>query len=171
MNLMQMRFKDFTWRDNPTELNLALERNVRETVLPFVGSRTSDLGAAKRRVTGEGWFSGEDCLTQWQALEKVFSQGGAGSLQLPGQEPFFAVMDGLKLLGESGEGLIHYSFSFLEYRCGEAYTGEGEHFAAAGESLWDYAHLYSKDIERLRAANPHIRDIACLGANERVVIP
>ena len=35
MNLMGMRFRDFTWPHNPTALTLALERNVKETALPL----------------------------------------------------------------------------------------------------------------------------------------
>ena len=104
MNLMGMRFRDFTWPHNPTALTLALERNVKETALPYRGSRLEDLGEAKRRITGEGYFTGEDCGKQWRQLQAVFRRGGPGSLQLPGQEPFLAVMDSLKLLGRPGGG-------------------------------------------------------------------
>ena len=44
MNLMTMRFKSFTWQINPTALNLERARNLKETVLPFAGTRTVDLG-------------------------------------------------------------------------------------------------------------------------------
>lgn len=171
MNLMTMRFKGFTWRVNPTALNVEHVRNLRETSLPFAGTRMVDLGLKKRRVTGEGAFIGEDCMEQWNRLEAIFIQGGPGSLQLPGQEPFDAVMDGLKLLGREGSGQVRYSFSFMESRAGEPFAGQGVHYAQAGESLWDYAGRYSWDIEELRRANLHIRDIAELGQNEEVYSP
>lgn len=171
MNLMTMRFKGFTWRVNPTQLNLDCQRNVKEAFLPFSGGKTVDLGLKKRRVAGQGYFTGADCMAQWRELEAVFAQGGPGSLQLPGQEPFWAVMDGLKLLGEPGKDLVKYSFSFTEYRAGEAWKGQGVHKAAAGESLWDYAWRYSWDIEALRQANLHIRDIAYLQEGEEVHAP
>ena len=101
----------------------------------------------------------------------MFRRGGPGSLQLPGQEPFLAVMDSLKLLGAPGEELIHYSFGFTEHRVGEDGRGRGVHTAQAGESLWDYARRYEKTMEEMIAANPHIRDIAVLEDGEEVRVP
>ena len=171
MNLMGMRFKEFTWKNNPTELAVELGRRVKETALPYAESRTEDLGQAKRRVKGEGYFSGMDCMEQWENLRKVFAQGGPGSLQLPGQEPFLAVMDGLRLLGAPGKDLIRYGFSFTEYQAGAAYCGAGTHRAAQGESLWDYAWRYGREIEELVRANPQIRDIGLLNEGEEVKVP
>jgi len=171
MNLMGMSFKDFTWRNNPTSLTVSAARNLRETVLPYAGTKAEDLGQQKRRVAGEGYFTGEDCWEQWNALKNTYSRGGPGSLRLPGQEPFLAVMDSLKLIGVSGKNLVKYSFSFTESRAGEGYDGAGIHRAAAGESLWDYAWRYGRTVEVLTKANPDIRDIACLKEGEEVRVP
>lgn len=171
MNLMTMRFKGFTWRINPTELRVEHARRVKENVLPFSESKAVDLGARKRQVSGEGYLTGQGCMGEWRRLEALMRAGGPGFLQLPGLEPMWAVMDSLKLLGEAGEGLVRYSFAFTEFYGGEAYLGGGRHFASAGESLWDYAGRYGWNIERLRRANPHIRDIACLEAGEAVYAP
>ncbi len=54
MHLMTMGFKGITWEVNPTALRLEWARSLRETVLPFAGSRLEDLGRKKRRVLGEG---------------------------------------------------------------------------------------------------------------------
>ncbi len=170
-NLMGMSFKEFIWRDNPTALTVSDARNVRETVLPYAGTKAEDMGKQKRRVTGEGYFSGEDCWEQWNALRSVYGQSGPGSLRLPGQEPFLAVMDGLKLIGSSGKNLLKYSFSFTEIKAGEGYDGAGLHRASAGETLWDYAWRYSRSIEDLVRANPGIRDIGALREGEEVRIP
>ena len=116
MNWMAMRFRGFTWRVNPTQLNVECQRNVKEALLPFAPGKTVDLGPKKRRVTGQGWFTGPDAMEQWRELEALFAQGGPGSLQLPGQEPFWAVMDSLKLLGEPGKDLVKYGFGFTEHK-------------------------------------------------------
>lgn len=168
---MTMRFKGYTWQVNPTSLQVACARSVKETPLPFAGGLTVDLGLKKRRVSGEGYFVGADCMDQWRRLEEVFAQGGPGSLQLPGQEPFFAVMDSLGLLGQEGPELVRYNFSFAEHRAGERWQGQGRHLALAGESLWDYAGRYGWDMEALRKANLHIRDIAELSQGEEVFSP
>jgi len=110
-------------------------------------------------------------MGQWQRLEELFRQGGAGCLVLPGIEPFWAVLSGLKLIGEEGGGTVKYSFAFTESWGGERYRGQGVHPAAAGESLWDYAARYGWDMELLREANPHIRDIAFLEQGEEVFAP
>lgn len=171
MNLMTMSFKGLRWKVNPTALSVEYGQNIRETLLPFAGSRLTDLGQRKRRVLGQGYFAGSDCMQQWRRLEELFREGGPGSLQLPGMEPMRAALSELKLLGEEGEGLIKYSFAFTEVWAGERYRGQGTHKAAAGESLWDYAGRYGWDMEELRAANTHIRDIACLEQGEEVYAP
>lgn len=171
MKLMTMSFKGLCWRVNPTELNVEYAQNIRETLLPFAGSRLTDLGTKKRRVSGKGYFVGKDCMEQWRRLEELFRLGGAGNLQLPGLEPFRAVLSGLRLLGGEGADMVKYSFDFTEAWAGEDYRCQGGHRAAAGESLWDYAGRYGWDIEKLREANPHIRDIACLRQGEEVFAP
>lgn len=171
MHLMTMGFKGITWKVNPTALRLEWTRSLRETVLPFAGSRLEDLGRKKRRVLGEGYFTGTDCMARWQALSAAFAQGGPGYLQLPGQDPFLAVLEELKLLGEPGEGAVRYSFVFVEAKGQEGGKGGEACRAAAGESLWDYAWRWQEPIEEVRGANLHIRDIACLEQGERVVRP
>lgn len=168
---MTMRFKGFTWQVNPISLNVECARNVKETALPFAGGRAEDLGPKKRRVSGQGYFTGKDGMSQWRRLEEIFQEGGPGGLQLPEQEPFWAVMDSLKLLGQEGPELVKYGFSFTEYRAGESWKGQGRHLASAGESLWDYAGRYGWDMEELRRANLHIRDIAELEQGEEVFSP
>lgn len=169
-NLIGMSFKEFTWENNPTALSVSDARNVKETELPYAGTKMEDLGKRKRRVTGEGYFSGEDCWERWNALRGVYAQSGPGSLRLPGQEPFLAVMDSLKLIGAAGKNLVKYAFSFTECRSGEP-GGAGVYPAAAGESLWDYAWRYGKTVEELTKANPDIRDIAFLEEGEEVRVP
>lgn len=170
-NLMTMSYKTFTFRDNPVTLTVEEERNIRETVLPFCGTSPENLGRRKRRVRGEGYFTGEDCWRQWSELQAVYCEEGPGSLRLPGQLPFLAVMDQLKLIGAAGENLVKYSFSFTEWESGAAYAGKGVHLAKLGESLWEYAHRFGRSIAELVEANPHIRDIACLEDGEKVMVP
>ena len=81
MRLMTMSFKGLCWQVNPTELNVEYAQNIRETTLPFAGSRLTDLGVKKRQVTGKGYFVGSTCMEQWRKLEELFRQGGPGNLQ------------------------------------------------------------------------------------------
>lgn len=171
MRLMGMRFKDFTWRDNPVSLRVASARRVGEVSIPYGESRAEELGPQCRRVSGEGYFSGPGCMDDWAALQAAFAQGGPGLLQLPGLGPFWALMDSLELMGAQGKDLVRYAFSFTEWRGGEAWRGSGSYSAQAGESLWDYANRWQTPIQALVEANPHIQDICALKEGERVVVP
>ena len=115
MRLMGMRFKDFTWKDNPVSLRVAHARRVGEVNVPYGESKAEELGPQRRNVTGEGYFAGEDCMEAWAGLQRAFSQKGPGLLQLPGVEPFWALMDSLELVGAQGKDLVRYTFSFTEW--------------------------------------------------------
>lgn len=171
MNLMGMRFKGFTWENNPTSLTVSEERAVTEALFPYAGTAVQDLGRKKRRVKGEGYFSGPDCWEQFATLREAYLSGGPGDLQLPGQRPFRAVMESLKILGAFGKDLVKYGFSFTETFGGTAADGVGRYIAKAGESLWDYTQRTDRSIEELTKANPNIRDIGCLREGEEVLAP
>ena len=46
MRLMGMRFREFTWRDNPVSLKVTSSRNVLETKVPYGMAKTEELGKA-----------------------------------------------------------------------------------------------------------------------------
>lgn len=171
MNWMQMKFKTFIWPDNPVELRVENSRNVRETVIPMAASQSRDVGLLGRRVSGKGFFAGTDCMETFLRLQVVFYEGESGSLQLPGQAPFEAIMDSLRFVAEAGENLVEYSFSFKETGAAGIKSGGAILAAEAGESLWDCAWRCGKPVGELVRANPHIRDIGLLAEDERVVIP
>ena len=74
MRLMGMRFKDFTWKDNPVSLRVAHARRVGEVNVPYGESKAEELGPQRRNVTGEGYFAGEDCMEAWTGLQRAFTQ-------------------------------------------------------------------------------------------------
>ena len=92
MRLMGMRFRDFTWKDNPVDLQVKAARRVAETKIPYGQTQVEEVGQERRKVSGKGYFAGADCMERWNDLQQVFSQGGPGLLQLPGLSPFWAVM-------------------------------------------------------------------------------
>ncbi len=171
MRLMGMRFRDFTWQDNPVSLRVTSARNVLETKVPYGKTKTEELGQERRKVTGEGYFSGANCMETWNDLQTAFSQRGPGILQLPGVEPFWALMDSLELIGAQGKDLVRYAFSFTEWDAQGDFLGSGVYRAKEGESLWDYANKWGISVDTLVQANPHIRDICDLKEGEKVVIP
>jgi len=171
LNMMQMKFKDFTWKNNPVELVMGLARNIKEIVIPYVGTKTDDMGEIKRKVSGRGYFTGEVCMEEFNRLQKTFQEGGAGSLHLPGQMPFAAVMQELKFIGVQGENIVEYSFLFKETEGARAAEKSGVYTARNGESLWDYSFMSGVDIETMRESNTHIRNINYLNEGDEVIVP
>ena len=68
MRLMGMRFKDFTWKDNPVSLRVAHARRVGEVNVPYGESKAEELGPQRRNVTGEG---GREA---WAGRQRAFPQ-------------------------------------------------------------------------------------------------
>ena len=141
MRLMGMRFKDFTWKDNPVSLRVAHARRVGEVNVPYGESKAEELGPQRRNVTGEGYFAGEDCMEAWAGLQRAFSQKGPGLLQLPGVEPFWALMDSLELVGTG-----RHIFSHIEWHM-TAFTAQLEEHLLPEGWVWadrnDLAQSYA----------------------------
>lgn len=171
MNLMNMSFKNFVWRHNPTMLKVTAAGNVKETALPFADSVVENLGRKKRKVIGEGYFVGDDCREQWYSLSKVFEENTAGALRLPWQAPFYAVMNSLNLVGVAGKNLIKYEFEFTEVEGQAKHDGSGTYTALAGETLWHYAMRFGCKIDDLVKANPEIDDTMHLAEGQEVRVP
>lgn len=169
--LMSMSFRGFTFPNNPTELTVEEEQTVNETLLPFSGTRTENLGTRHRRVTGVGYLTGDDCWTQWEQLQAECHKPGAGCLRLPGLVPMTAVAEKLQLMGVSGAHAVKYRFVFVEWNDETEPKRSETLTATGGESLWDIARQVGCTVHQLAEANPHIRDIDSLCAGERVVVP
>ena len=168
---MNMKFKDFSFPQNPALIRVEEARTIKEKCIPLSVTSLWDLGKKRRRVFGKGTFEGEDCVKVWQELQRIYTEGGNGFLSVPGFPSFVAILDSLQLIGPATDGCVQYSFSFTEVLSSSEWTGARDCKAEEGESLWDYADRYHRSIESLIAANPDIRDIEALTAGEKVVVP
>lgn len=166
---MQMRFRDFTFPVNPAALSVELLGLLRENVTPFGETAVERVGAYKKRVTGKGYFTGENAMQTYLALEALF--GVDGTLFLPGRRPFEAVLNELTLEGVQEKDVVGYSFTFVETASRAAGLSGRTYLAKGGESLWDYAYFANVPIDVLQAANRHIVCIGALEAGEEVRIP
>ena len=92
MKLNVMKFKNYIWPYNPANIEISVQRAIKDVVIPFRGSKFQDYGREKRVVTGSGQFFGEDCINQFDELFSLFKQGGSGYLVLPGMVPFLAIL-------------------------------------------------------------------------------
>ena len=170
MRLMTMRFKGFTWKDNPVSLRVENLRQVQETKIPYGTAKQRNWAGSGGKSPGRVFHRGG----LYGGLERPASclcQKGPGILQLPGVTPFWALMDSLELVGAQGKDLVRYTFSFTEWGAQPEFSGSGRYRAKAGQSLWDYANQWGIPVEELVAANPQIQDIGQLKEGEEVLVP
>ncbi|MCI1955711.1 MAG: LysM peptidoglycan-binding domain-containing protein [Oscillospiraceae bacterium] len=173
MNLARMSFKGYVWPRNPETIQIGRGRSVAEFQIPQGARAVQDNGAAPRKVTGSGRFTGAGAMEEFSRLSAVFSAGGSGTLRLPGTAPFQAVFASLVLKGQPRPNCAGYEFTFLEdsYAVPER-AGEARVFVCSGgETLWDVANRYGTDVDTLRAANPQIEWPNALAAGEEVNVP
>lgn len=171
MNLNVMKYKNFVWPHNPSSINISVERDLIEAIIPFRGSIIQDLGQEKRIVSGSGQFFGEECMSQFESLLSIFKQGGTGYLLLPGMDSFLALFRSLKLNENSIPNVVNYSFEFWEDLSstvaeldltGDFYT------VLEGDTLWNIAANFDVSIDTLLALNPTIKSPNQLKAGEKV---
>lgn len=171
MKPAKIRFKGFEWEHNPETLSVINEDNINEYKLLSGISVTVKNSSKCRVVKGKGKLAGYDCLDKFNELLKLRSDSESGILTLPRQKPFYAFFKKLELLCEPCEDVITYSFEFVE-DSKRNYTVDEKiyHRVESGETLWDIAYSYSKDINVLVELNPQIIRPDELASGSRVRI-
>ena len=170
MKNVPMRFDGFSFGHNPSKLRIEDADNITAILPPFGAPDSVRLGRRLRVVRGEGELSGADCIAQYNRLHDLYEQGRRGLLSLPHMAPMTAYLKELTLSAEPKEDLLSFSFVFIEARPETGAVNERGFYTVTrqGESLWDIAYRFGKDIDALVAQNPQIRDIDGLNAGERV---
>lgn len=152
----KMSFRDFVFPINPAVIKIRHRRKIAVNSIPFGNDKVTDLGQGARIITGEGEFAGENCINDFISLNNTAKQGG-GMLYIPSQEPIYAFAEDIELRASDTEGVVAYSFRFVEAERG---IGKKHITFAEGngnDCLWDYAWKYDVDIDLLTELNPHIR--------------
>lgn len=175
--LAAMKFKDYTWPNNPRTFEVSSSREVRSHKLPFSGFVIQDMGKNRRVFKGEGEFAGEDAYESFRRLTEVFDEGSAGILTHPVWQPVRACFVRLELIEEPGENYLRYGFEFWECPEPES-SGETEmtglehlfHDVLNGESLGDIALGRGVTVDALLTLNPQVRNPSILSAGSRIRI-
>lgn len=174
MELERMKYKDYTWPHNPSNLKITHKRDVKEVRIPYGESVLQDMGAYRQVIEGQGAFFGANALADYSALEKVFTSGGAGTLSLPGMPARTAVFSSLTVAEEPRPDYVRYTFVFIEDSSGSvSATTQGKRFhtVSAGENMWILADMYGTTVDTLMSLNPDVKWPGDLSVGERVVLP
>ena len=186
MRLTPMRYKDYIWPNNPETYRISFRRSVAAHKAPFGRYALQDLGMSYRVLEGEGEFAGEDAYEEFKKLATVFYSGGPGVLVHPVWMVTRAYFVTLEVVQEPLPDYVRYRFAFWEeYETGaalkkvsaSALNGEqteqaGRYvLAAKGDTLWGIAARNGTTVERLRLANPQIKNPNLIRVGERVMLP
>ena len=163
--LPAMKYKGFTWPNNPRVFEASASRRIVTHKLPFSGCIMQDMGSDCRVFSGEGEFVGEDAYYNFRRLSEVFSEGGEGVLTHPVWPAVRAYFTKLVLREEPRENYVRYSFEFSE--CPEQ-TGADTRSPASGEPryytvqtgdvLGAVAAGRAKTVDELLRLNPMLRN-------------
>ena len=175
--MLSMRFKSFTWPNNPYSCTLSTRRETVRHKFPGGGYYLEDLGKGLRVLSGNGEFYGAEAYKTMENLLKVFEEGGKGRLIHPCLQLKQAIFTELELLQEPRADYVLYRFTFWEDDTDDLSLteqingGTGSHGVQGGETLWEIAAMYGTTAEELLAANGWISNPNALEVGRMVVIP
>lgn len=162
MALPVMRYKTFTWPNNPTYYTLRQERVVANHKIPFGGCVLQDLGATCQVMEGEGVFTGPSAYEDFTRLNSLFLEGGPGILVHPIWASSNVYLVKLTLREEPRADYVSYSFTFWEEKSAQlAARGSGGEIAYTvrpGDSLWAIAARFGTTAAALSALNPGLKN-------------
>lgn len=173
MELPALRFNGDILPYNPHTLRVSYARDIKRISVPYRGEIQGDYGKRARAVTGEGELCGDNALDIFLNLADIHGSGSSGILSIPDIPPFEAVLTELSLTREPKDGVIGYTFKFLE-KCrfdGRASTSDRTVILTEAADLWQISAKYARPIEALVEKNPDIETpYTLISAGSEVII-
>jgi len=116
MSLKKMKYKNFTWPNNPAEYNVSHDKRIISHSYPDLNkSEQEELGTNSRIVTGSGVFFGKNAYKDYLTLHNVFIQKTPGLLVHPIWPSFHANFTKLVTKEEPLPNYVAYEFEFIEH--------------------------------------------------------
>lgn len=117
-----MQFRDYIFRHNPASITVSGDSAAAVHFCPGRGEVVQHMGRRCRRVTCRGVFLGtsfEDAMAQLRQFRQTAAGGGAGTLFIPGVEPFPAHLKEFVFEAEGDGRILPYTMVFLEAEVAE----------------------------------------------------
>lgn len=169
MDKVNIRFGDFCFEINPSEIKVEYESAAQEQLYIGEGSALVKGGLRLKKVKGRGVFFGEKMGENYALLEKLFVQQKEEILILPDTKPFMAEFTFLRQYYPEGGEYIGYEFVFTQVQT-ESKELPQSIKAAKDDSLWDIAYKFGCDTDELLRLNLHIENINFIKENEVVYL-
>lgn len=158
MELALMRYKGFTFRCNPTSLEILRDSSLVTYIKPSQGEEKSELSPECRVIRGKGELRGKDCIEEYEKLCKLQAKGGVGVLSLPVVKPFKAYFKKLDMEADVTPDRISFSFEFVEAESFYVKDNTAKlHLVLEGETLFDIAYDFGVSVDSLVKLNPSVK--------------
>ncbi len=180
MKLAALKYKNYTWPNNPRTYSIRFEKNTAVHHYPFTNiNEVDDTGMKPREVSGEGEFIGAGAYEEFKKLATIFYNRGPGPLIHPVWQIQQAIFTRLEVQQEPTPNYVKYYFNFVEHipqseiqaiaqskqeevpSENEIETLErlgGSHVVKRGETLSKIAKDYHTTWQQLAKKNPHIKN-------------
>lgn len=156
MRPVSMRFGNFVFPVNPSQIVVKNQQSVSVIALPYAGNVLQNTGRTPRIISGTGEFLGRDGDGHFARLHKLFTEAEEKPLLIPGVPPMTAVLHKLQMTCDPVPELIRYSFEFVEKQ-DESFDSDLEkrfHTVCGEESLFRIAAIHKISVEELMRLNP-----------------
>ena len=171
---MAMRYKSFTWPNDPRTYTLSCQRQTALHKIPMGGFVVQDLGRTGTVMRGEGEFFGPNAYDSFRRLLQMFQQQDAGLLLHPMWQTGNAYFTQLRLTQEPRENYVAYAFEFCQSADGaQSASGaqaKGYYVLQEADTLWSVAQRYDLRMRELLAMNPEIANPNHVRAGQKVRI-
>lgn len=109
-----MKYKIFTWLDNPETFEIYAVREPEYTVDELGNYNYTGLGPMCRIISGSGVFRGEMAYQNYNTLQVLMTNGVPGVLFHPIWGEISAFLTELTMKSGSREDYVEYTFKFRE---------------------------------------------------------
>lgn len=168
MVLATLSFRGYSLRYNPLKLEIKNRFSKRNYKVPKSHTRVEFTERVPVVYSGVGEFFGEDCISQYRELEKLFLEGRKGVLCLPDMLPVEVWFTGLDFVGDTTKDVLTYKFEFTQADTLQQTDEKKIHICRQGETLYDISYDYNISVEKLVQLNPSVRRPDELKTGEQV---
>ncbi len=154
MQYMKMKYGGFEFNVNPKSFKASMNKNLTKYDTVFSEQMCVDNGRECTRVSGEGYFIGENAADKAFELVRVYNKKGSDYLFLPNSVPVKAYFSSLDISYSSANDRVEYSFVFTQ-ECNTKNELQTPEFiyALKDENLFDVSNRTGVEIETLVKCN------------------
>lgn len=167
---MKMKYKDFTFLNNPSVIKTTVSSNCNTTPQPDFNSVVENVSLNPAVITGNGEFYGDAGQEACAYLQHLFREKTSGWLFAPNIVPVKAFFTEFEWEQSSKNKSCSYSFKFVE-DCGDKQEIENLSFTTAksGQNAFDIAFENGVSVDDIMKLND-LKTPFDIKENDKVVL-